>query len=175
LVSAVAVAGCAFDPCPETKKQERAGQLDGFWNLERVQVGVTPSSGLPFPPRALGGGTILPLLEEGDLRFSTTEAEKGSSCTELVKTRGIVTANYKYQDKAPSFETVQDWQAGRFEYDHKTGALTLSAYGRKQPGTVSKVGEFDYEMRFTVDISKFKKEYQTLGTTVFLRFSKSPF
>jgi hypothetical protein len=170
------VAGCeAFDPCPETKKQERAGQLDDFWNLERVQVSAVASASfsLPFPPKSLESfiPVPIPVLEEGDLRFLTQFAEKGSNCTELLRTQGTVTANYKFVKDG---KTVTDWQIGVFDYNHKSGALILRAYGKEIRGSVTKTGEFDYDMRFSVEPGKFKKEYEPLGT-LFLRFTKSPF
>jgi hypothetical protein len=157
-----------FDPCPETKKQERVGQLDDFWNLERIQASGLPNSPLPFPPTVLGGGTVLPQLLEGDLRFLTQFADKGSSCTQLIRTRGTVTANYRYTWQ---FETQGDWQIGVFHYDHKTRVVTLKAYGQSVTGTVNETGD---EMRFSIPASRFKKEYEQYGT-LFVRFTKSPF
>jgi hypothetical protein len=172
----LALVGCEpFDPCPETKdKQERAGQLDVFWNLERISVSKVASASfsLPFPPKALESiiPIPVPVLVNGDLRFLTQFAEKGSSCTELVKTSGTVTANYTFTKDG---KTVRDWQIGVFDYDHKSGSITLRAYGYKIPGTVTRDGD-NFDMRFSIEPGKFKKEYEPLGT-LFLRFTKSPF
>ena len=157
-----------FDPCPETKKQEKAGQLDGTWDVEFVKDALG-TRGLPYKPLPLAG---TPELVEGSLVFQTTKATKGSSCTDLITTEGIAIANYKYNLGGFSSDTT-DWYSGRFVMDHKTGELTLRGgkYTRKVDVSDS---DGDRLIIASVSAGELKKQYSSLGTITVV-FLKRPF
>ena len=156
-----------FDPCPETKKQEKVGQLDGTWDVELVQTDLK-TGGLPYKP--LVG---LPILMEGSLLFQTTNAVKGSSCTELLKTEGIVMATYKYEEAGLSTDIISDWNGGRFVFDHKTEVLTLRAGQATREVDVTTI-EGERAIVVVGHARELKKEYELLGS-ISIIFSKRPF
>ena len=157
-----------FDPCPETKVQEKAGQLDGTWDVEIVKD-VTGTHGLPYKPLKLVG---TPELIEGSLVFQTTSATKGKSCTDLLKTEGIAIANYKYNLGGLNSDTT-DWYSGRFVMDHTTGELTLRGGKYTRRVDVANSGG-DRLIIASVSGKEFKKQYEPLGTITVI-FEKRPF
>jgi len=143
----------AFDPCPETKKQEKAGQLDGTWFVQYL-TDKNGLSGLPYQPL----GKFGPELSEGSLIFQTTSAIKGASCTELLKTEGIVIADYEYIFTG----RVKDFYTGHFVFDHTTGVLTLRG-GKYTRSVTVKDTNGDRDIIASVDAAELKKEYAFLG------------
>jgi hypothetical protein len=152
-----------FDPCPQSTVQERAGQLDGTWDIERV---YDPQGAVkPLPYRPIAGK---PQLLVGNLAFQTTKAQYGGDCTDLVKTEGIVIASYEY-DPPPN----EDWYSGRYVFDHKGGFLTLRAGKYTRTATVLEI-DGERVLRAYGSAGEFKKEWSTLGF-ITVEFQKRPF
>jgi hypothetical protein len=155
----LATGGCdAFDPCPETEGTEDAGQLDGTWDLQTI-------NGNPIPA---GGYNPVPLLNDyyllgGELIFETHDAHKGVTCADLVTTRGMVLANYRFRNAGNN--TVDfDWEIGSFFRDHFDGTTMLHGGGKSLGVTIApkapaggrtltgsvRVRKFGLELSFTL-------------------------
>jgi hypothetical protein len=171
-IGSVAASACndlnPFDPCPETKEQEKAGQLDGTWDLDFVQD-VSGSHDLPYQPIPF----ISPTLTEGSLLFQTTSATKGDSCKDLLTTEGIVIADYAYKIGSQKKDSA-NWYSGRFVFDHTTRTLTLRAgkYTRSAEVKTNSAGERGIVA--SVNAGELKKDYDFLGTITMV-FIRRPF
>ena len=151
-LAALATTGCkAFDPCPTTKITEDVGQLDGTWDLKFV-TDVIGDSDVPYTPGRVTGPTLL----EGSLLFHTDQVNKGASCTDVTKTAGSVMATFKWEDRG---KTNSDWYGGRFEFDHKTGEVTLRAYSHSQKGRIYFAQNGDRVLKVTRASTEFKAKY----------------
>jgi hypothetical protein len=169
LVLLVAATGCKelnpFDPCPETKVQENAGQLDGTWDAVFVRTQLKDGP-LPYQPF-----TGAPVLEQGSLLFQTTSAVKGSSCAELLKTEGIVMATYRYETAGLFTKKISDWNGGRFVFDHKTEVLTLRA-GKESKEINVTTADGERAIVASVSAADFKVDWAAklgLVTTIFTK------
>lgn len=149
-VGVLGTTGCIpfFDPCPQTEDVELSGQLDGQpFALVYINGSTIPSGGFQPEPG-------VKRLHQADLRFYTTEAERGSTCSDLLKTKGDVILNYKFSD--PDGSNVEDdWELGGFERHHRLNITILRGGGQSQHVHVLVAEEIPYLLSVsrTVDFS----------------------
>jgi hypothetical protein len=101
------------------------GTLDGTWNASTIDGRPAFNFSLPISGDLFKGGYIV---------FRTTEVQ--GNCDNPDVTKGTATAHYRLARSDGTLKKPKDY-TGRFEFNHSTNTLKLTAAGYLVNGSVS--------------------------------------